>query len=187
MTWGCWRVNAAHAWFPYLQQSKRSADELCGRTDGNTKVIFPKEGSNTAPINVGDYVLVKVGFDSFIKFLWTTKTALYHVFGLNGPTIEPACFHPLVSFNEIQWTGPRVLCFERNYQRLSPFKLESDDCNHKMWNPHPFNPHSRESLGSSLCFLKACTCLAMNVTFSTVSADNNEMKWKICSKIWTHF
>ncbi|TNM88373.1 hypothetical protein fugu_004627 [Takifugu bimaculatus] len=40
-------------------QSKRSADELCGRTDGNTKVIFPKEGFNTAPINVGDYVLVK--------------------------------------------------------------------------------------------------------------------------------
>ncbi|TWW61544.1 CDK5 regulatory subunit-associated protein 1 [Takifugu flavidus] len=41
-------------------QSKRSADELCGRTDGNTKVIFPKEGFNTAPINVGDYVLVKI-------------------------------------------------------------------------------------------------------------------------------
>uniref|UniRef100_H2UPG8 Mitochondrial tRNA methylthiotransferase CDK5RAP1 n=1 Tax=Takifugu rubripes TaxID=31033 RepID=H2UPG8_TAKRU len=58
-------------------QSKRSADELCGRTDGNTKVIFPKEGFNTAPINVGDYVLVKVGFDSLIKFFLTT---FFHYF-----------------------------------------------------------------------------------------------------------
>nr|XP_046240774.1 CDK5 regulatory subunit-associated protein 1 [Scatophagus argus] len=48
-------------------ESRRSAQELCGRTDGNMKVIFPKEDvavqlvdSNTAPINAGDYVLVKI-------------------------------------------------------------------------------------------------------------------------------
>ncbi|XP_061641288.1 CDK5 regulatory subunit-associated protein 1 isoform X2 [Phyllopteryx taeniolatus] len=48
-------------------ESKRSAEELCGRTDGNMRVIFPKEDvavhsaeSNTAVINTGDYVLVKV-------------------------------------------------------------------------------------------------------------------------------
>ncbi|XP_061687504.1 CDK5 regulatory subunit-associated protein 1 [Syngnathoides biaculeatus] len=48
-------------------ESKRSAKELCGRTDGNMKVIFPKEDvavhsaeSNTAVINTGDYVLVKI-------------------------------------------------------------------------------------------------------------------------------
>ncbi|XP_068598031.1 mitochondrial tRNA methylthiotransferase CDK5RAP1 [Brachionichthys hirsutus] len=41
--------------------SKRSAEDLCGRTDGNTKVIFPKEDeSNTAPVKGGDYVLVKI-------------------------------------------------------------------------------------------------------------------------------
>lgn len=51
-----------------MQQSKRSAKDLCGRTDGNMKVIFPKEDvaaqpaeSNTAPVTAGDYVLVKVG------------------------------------------------------------------------------------------------------------------------------
>ncbi|KAM3877985.1 mitochondrial tRNA methylthiotransferase CDK5RAP1 [Diretmus argenteus] len=49
-------------------ESKRSAQDLCGRSDGNVKVIFPKEdvavepaGSNeSAQINPGDYVLVKI-------------------------------------------------------------------------------------------------------------------------------
>ncbi|TMS19034.1 tRNA-2-methylthio-N(6)-dimethylallyladenosine synthase [Larimichthys crocea] len=48
-------------------ESKRSAKDLCGRTDGNMKVIFPKEDvavqpedSYTAPVNAGDYVLVKI-------------------------------------------------------------------------------------------------------------------------------
>ncbi|XP_040015636.1 CDK5 regulatory subunit-associated protein 1 [Xiphias gladius] len=48
-------------------ESKRSAKDLCGRTDGNMKVIFPKEDvaaqpaeSSAAPINAGDYVLVKI-------------------------------------------------------------------------------------------------------------------------------
>ncbi|KAM7006309.1 mitochondrial tRNA methylthiotransferase CDK5RAP1 [Tautogolabrus adspersus] len=46
-------------------ESKRSAKDLCGRTDGNMKVIFPKVAvhtaeCNTAPVNVGDYVLVKI-------------------------------------------------------------------------------------------------------------------------------
>lgn len=48
-------------------ESKRSADDLCGRTDGNMKVIFPKEdvavgsaGFNSAPMKAGDYVLVKI-------------------------------------------------------------------------------------------------------------------------------
>ncbi|XP_060925018.1 CDK5 regulatory subunit-associated protein 1 [Limanda limanda] len=48
-------------------QSKRSAEDLCGRTEGNVKVIFPKEDvavqdaeSTTAPISAGDYVLVKI-------------------------------------------------------------------------------------------------------------------------------
>ncbi|XP_008291732.1 mitochondrial tRNA methylthiotransferase CDK5RAP1 [Stegastes partitus] len=48
-------------------ESKRSAEDLCGRTDGNMKVIFPKEDiavqaaeSGSAPICAGDYVLVKV-------------------------------------------------------------------------------------------------------------------------------
>uniref|UniRef100_A0AAQ6A090 Mitochondrial tRNA methylthiotransferase CDK5RAP1 n=1 Tax=Amphiprion ocellaris TaxID=80972 RepID=A0AAQ6A090_AMPOC len=52
-------------------ESKRSAEDLCGRTDGNMKVIFPKEDvaaqpaeSGTAPICAGDYVLVKVGWTS---------------------------------------------------------------------------------------------------------------------------
>lgn len=53
----------------FVQESKRSAEDLCGRTDGNMKVIFPKEDvavqpaeSSTAPIRAGDYVLVKVSF-----------------------------------------------------------------------------------------------------------------------------
>uniref|UniRef100_A0A7N8XRP4 Mitochondrial tRNA methylthiotransferase CDK5RAP1 n=1 Tax=Mastacembelus armatus TaxID=205130 RepID=A0A7N8XRP4_9TELE len=48
-------------------ESKRSAKDLCGRTDGNMKVIFPKDNvalepaeSQTGPINAGDYVLVKI-------------------------------------------------------------------------------------------------------------------------------
>uniref|UniRef100_A0A672FFN6 Mitochondrial tRNA methylthiotransferase CDK5RAP1 n=1 Tax=Salarias fasciatus TaxID=181472 RepID=A0A672FFN6_SALFA len=47
--------------------SKRSAEDLCGRTDGNMKVIFPKEDvpgrnaeSSKAPISAGDYVLVQI-------------------------------------------------------------------------------------------------------------------------------
>ncbi|XP_056129175.1 CDK5 regulatory subunit-associated protein 1 [Lampris incognitus] len=47
-------------------ESKRSAQDLCGRSDGNLKVIFPKRDviepadSNNRPINPGDYVLVKI-------------------------------------------------------------------------------------------------------------------------------
>lgn len=48
-------------------ESKRSAEDLCGRTEGNMKVIFPKEdvpaggaGLSSAPIKAGDYVLVKI-------------------------------------------------------------------------------------------------------------------------------
>ncbi|XP_012694002.1 CDK5 regulatory subunit-associated protein 1 [Clupea harengus] len=48
-------------------ESKRSAQELSGRSDGNVKVIFPKQevpaldtGSCMEPIKLGDYVLVKV-------------------------------------------------------------------------------------------------------------------------------
>ncbi|KAF3689439.1 CDK5 regulatory subunit-associated protein 1 CDK5 activator-binding protein C42 [Channa argus] len=65
------RVNAALVGSTQLVlvegESKRSAKDLCGRTDGNMKVIFPKEDvavhtseSNTGPINAGDYVLVKI-------------------------------------------------------------------------------------------------------------------------------
>lgn len=41
-----------------MQASKRSAAELCGRTDGNMKVIFPRGDGAFQP---GDYVQVKVG------------------------------------------------------------------------------------------------------------------------------
>ncbi|XP_037347120.2 CDK5 regulatory subunit-associated protein 1 [Pungitius pungitius] len=48
-------------------ESKRSAEDLCGRTDGNMKVIFPKEdvavqpsALDTASVHAGDYVLVKI-------------------------------------------------------------------------------------------------------------------------------
>ncbi|KAM9800822.1 mitochondrial tRNA methylthiotransferase CDK5RAP1 [Syngnathus typhle] len=48
-------------------ESKRSAKELCGRTDGNMRVNFPREDvavgpaeSNTAAVNAGDYVLVEI-------------------------------------------------------------------------------------------------------------------------------
>lgn len=48
-------------------ESKRSPEDLCGRNDGNVKVIFPKKdlpsdptGANTAPVKAGDYVLVKI-------------------------------------------------------------------------------------------------------------------------------
>ncbi|XP_019734899.1 mitochondrial tRNA methylthiotransferase CDK5RAP1 [Hippocampus comes] len=65
------RVNAALVGSTQLVlvegESKRSAKELCGRTDGNMRVIFPREDvaahpadSNSAAINVGDYVLVKI-------------------------------------------------------------------------------------------------------------------------------
>lgn len=52
-----------------FQESKRSAQELSGRSDGNMKVIFPKQevpaldtGSCVEPIKLGDYILVKVEF-----------------------------------------------------------------------------------------------------------------------------
>lgn len=64
-----------------LQESKRSAEDLCGRTDGNMKVIFPKEDvavqpaeSSTALVNAGDYVLVKVGFRSHKKYIFVLNT-----------------------------------------------------------------------------------------------------------------
>ncbi|XP_048026792.1 CDK5 regulatory subunit-associated protein 1 isoform X1 [Megalobrama amblycephala] len=48
-------------------ESKRSSEELCGRNDGNVKVIFPKtdlsvqpEKPQMVPIKPGDYVLVKI-------------------------------------------------------------------------------------------------------------------------------
>ncbi|KAK3512680.1 hypothetical protein QTP70_022639 [Hemibagrus guttatus] len=48
-------------------ESKRSPEDLCGRNDGNVKVIFPRKdlpsdptGTNTAPVKAGDYVLVKI-------------------------------------------------------------------------------------------------------------------------------
>lgn len=50
-----------------MQESKRSPEDLCGRNDGNVKVIFPRKDlpsdptvTNTAPVEAGDYVLVKV-------------------------------------------------------------------------------------------------------------------------------
>ncbi|XP_070814631.1 mitochondrial tRNA methylthiotransferase CDK5RAP1 [Chaetodon trifascialis] len=65
------RVNAALIGGTQLVlvegESKRSAKDMCGRTDGNIKVIFPKEDvavqpaeSHSAPVNTGDYVLVKI-------------------------------------------------------------------------------------------------------------------------------
>ncbi|MCJ8744592.1 hypothetical protein PDJAM_G00120420 [Pangasius djambal] len=48
-------------------ESKRSPEDLCGRNDGNVKVIFPRKdlpsdptGTNPASVKVGDYVLVKI-------------------------------------------------------------------------------------------------------------------------------
>ncbi|CAN9512575.1 unnamed protein product [Ophioblennius macclurei] len=48
-------------------ESKRSAEDLCGRTDGNMKVVFPKEDvagrngeSGRIPVGPGDYVLVQI-------------------------------------------------------------------------------------------------------------------------------
>lgn len=48
-------------------ESKRSAQDLCGRNDGNVRVIFPRQDvanqttdNSTASINPGDYVLVKI-------------------------------------------------------------------------------------------------------------------------------
>uniref|UniRef100_A0A1A8VD82 Mitochondrial tRNA methylthiotransferase CDK5RAP1 n=1 Tax=Nothobranchius furzeri TaxID=105023 RepID=A0A1A8VD82_NOTFU len=56
------RVNAALVGSSQLVlvegESKRSAKDLCGRTDGNVKVIFPKE--DAASIHAGDYVLVEI-------------------------------------------------------------------------------------------------------------------------------
>ena len=54
-----------------LQTSKRSEEEVAGRTDGNVKVIFP--GSMTEPLTQssttfrpGDYVIVKVRVYGYI-------------------------------------------------------------------------------------------------------------------------
>ena len=54
-----------------LQTSKRSEEEMAGRTDGNVKVIFP--GSMTEPLTKsstsfrpGDYVIVKVRVYGYI-------------------------------------------------------------------------------------------------------------------------
>uniref|UniRef100_A0A7N8WS84 Mitochondrial tRNA methylthiotransferase CDK5RAP1 n=1 Tax=Mastacembelus armatus TaxID=205130 RepID=A0A7N8WS84_9TELE len=65
-------------------ESKRSAKDLCGRTDGNMKVIFPKDNvalepaeSQTGPINAGDYVLVKVGFGSYRTCSYTEPTLIF--------------------------------------------------------------------------------------------------------------
>lgn len=59
--------------FTFPQESKRSAQDLCGRNDGNVKVIFPRQevagqptDTHTSPINPGDYVLVKVHFHSAV-------------------------------------------------------------------------------------------------------------------------
>lgn len=67
-----------------MQESKRSAKDLCGRTDGNTKVIFPKEDvpaqpaeSNTASVNAGDYVLVEVHTHS-------TSLKTHHIFTISS-------------------------------------------------------------------------------------------------------
>lgn len=56
-----------------LQESKRSPEDLCGRNDGNVKVIFPRKDlpsdptdTNTAPVKEGDYVLVKVRFNTAV-------------------------------------------------------------------------------------------------------------------------
>lgn len=69
-----------------MQESKRSAKDLCGRTDGNMKVIFPKEDvaaqpaeSSAAPINAGDYVLVKVGSGSYRSYIFK-ESALFEMF-----------------------------------------------------------------------------------------------------------
>ncbi|XP_013856537.1 CDK5 regulatory subunit-associated protein 1 [Austrofundulus limnaeus] len=63
------RINAALIGSTQLVliegESKRSAEDLCGRTDGNIKVIFSKEdvqhaAFSSAPISAGQYVLVKI-------------------------------------------------------------------------------------------------------------------------------
>ena len=54
--------------FIIIQTSKRSKEELFGRTDGNVKVNFPKNivdpktNTNTL-LRPGDYVIVKVRSD----------------------------------------------------------------------------------------------------------------------------
>ncbi|XP_077430019.1 mitochondrial tRNA methylthiotransferase CDK5RAP1 isoform X2 [Vanacampus margaritifer] len=66
-------------------ESKRSAKELRGRADSNMRVIFPREDvavhpasessceSNTAAINVGDYVLVKQLTLEYLPFAPTSR------------------------------------------------------------------------------------------------------------------
>lgn len=72
-----------------LQESKRSSEELCGRNDGNVKVIFPKTdlpvqpGKPQAdPITPGDYVLVKVCSNCF-WFLLNNANLTDYVIKLN--------------------------------------------------------------------------------------------------------
>lgn len=50
----------------YNQESRRGPTQLCGRTDGNIKVIIPntnlpiEESSFNQDIKPGDYIIVKV-------------------------------------------------------------------------------------------------------------------------------
>uniref|UniRef100_A0A8C2BU60 Mitochondrial tRNA methylthiotransferase CDK5RAP1 n=1 Tax=Cyprinus carpio TaxID=7962 RepID=A0A8C2BU60_CYPCA len=67
-------------------ESKRSSEELCGRNDGNVKVVFPKtdlpiqpEKPQMVPITSGDYVLVKVNYgqhDNKIELIWLCLLSL---------------------------------------------------------------------------------------------------------------
>lgn len=73
----------------FMQESKRSAKDLCGRTDGNVKVIFPKEDvavqpaeSKPAPMNAGDYVLVKVKFGLYRWWHYSESMHLKNFFKL---------------------------------------------------------------------------------------------------------
>lgn len=66
----------------FLQLSKRSATDLCGRNDGNLKVIFPdvemEDVTNSGPrvrAQPGDYVLVKVRY-TFRLLVCTVKWVL---------------------------------------------------------------------------------------------------------------
>lgn len=76
VTLTCYQATLLNSGFHFMQESKRSEEDLCGRTDGNMKVIFPKENVavqaaefSTAPISPGDYVLVKVGSGSYFYSL----------------------------------------------------------------------------------------------------------------------
>ncbi len=67
-TWLAW-LALTEFFLDILQESKRSPEELCGRNDGNVKVVFHKtdlpvqpEKPQMVPITPGDYVLVKVNY-----------------------------------------------------------------------------------------------------------------------------